>query len=310
MRDSLTPAQVDAGGCAVVAGDWYSRYDGVTWSDPAELEIDHVVALKEAWDSGAWAWDEARLTAFGNDVDDVRSLVAVTGAENQAKSDKDPSNWIPSYPDAVCTYLADWTSIKARWGLSMDESEYGRIRNLLTDRCPGQTIAPWEPVPAVGRHGTCRRRRPPSRHRRSPPSRRRTATRPTRRCASRSAPPTSTAATSPTAGSRCYRPIRTGSTATTTTASAARADVDRSRERTGAPQYHAAVASASRPVFDAETRAFLQRPVAIILGSADQLNTPDAARSSGIAVLDDRRLRVVFAADAATAGRMPSPAPG
>ena len=149
MRDSLTPAQVDAGGCAVVAGDWYSRYDGLTWSDPAELEIDHVVALKEAWDSGAWAWDDARLTAFGNDVDDVRSLVAVTGAENQAKSDKDPSNWIPSNADAVCTYLADWTSIKARWGLSMDESEHGRIRNLLTDRCPGQTIAPWAPVPAM-----------------------------------------------------------------------------------------------------------------------------------------------------------------
>ena len=54
-------------------------------------------------------------------------------------------------------------------------------------------------------------------------------------------------------------------------------------------------------MFDADTRAFLQRPVAIMLGSADQLNTPDAVRSSGIAVLDDRRLRVVFAADAATA---------
>ena len=63
-RDSLTPAQVDAGACTVVAGDWYSRYDGLTWSDPAEVEIDHVVALKEAWDSGAWAWDDARLTAY------------------------------------------------------------------------------------------------------------------------------------------------------------------------------------------------------------------------------------------------------
>ena len=148
-RDSLTPAQVDAGACTVVAGDWYSRYDGVTWTDPAEVEIDHVVALKEAWDSGAWAWDDARLTAYGNDVDDARTLVAVTGSENTAKSDKDPSNWIPPNADAVCTYLADWTAIKARWGLSMDESEYGRIRNLLTDRCPGQTIAPWAPVPVA-----------------------------------------------------------------------------------------------------------------------------------------------------------------
>jgi hypothetical protein len=38
MRDSLTPAQVDVAGCRVVAGDWYSPYDGRTWSDPAELE--------------------------------------------------------------------------------------------------------------------------------------------------------------------------------------------------------------------------------------------------------------------------------
>lgn len=148
-RDSLTPAQVDAGACTVIAGDWYSRYDGLTWSDPAEVQIDHVVALKEAWDSGAWAWDDARLTAFGNDVDDARSLVVVTGSENSAKGEKDPSNWIPPNADAVCTYLADWTAIKARWGLSMDESEHGRIRNLLTDRCPGQTIAPWTPVPVA-----------------------------------------------------------------------------------------------------------------------------------------------------------------
>mgnify|MGYP005812892151 CR=1 FL=1 len=148
-RDSLSPAQVDAGGCSVVAGDWYSRYDGVTWTDPAEVEIDHVVALKEAWDSGAWAWEDARLTAFGNDVDDPRTLVVVTGSQNSAKGEKDPSNWIPPNADALCTYLADWTSIKARWGLSMDQSEHGRIRNLLTDRCPGHTIAPWTEVPAA-----------------------------------------------------------------------------------------------------------------------------------------------------------------
>jgi hypothetical protein len=61
------------------------------------------------------------------------------------------------------------------------------------------------------------------------------------------------------------------------------------------------VPSASRPVFDAATREFLKRPLAIMLGSVDQLNTPDATRSSGVAVLDDRRLRIVFSADAVTA---------
>jgi hypothetical protein len=149
-RDSLTPAQVDPVGCAVVAGDWYSVYDGVTWSDPAELDIDHVVALKEAWGSGAWAWTPQRRSAFGNDLEDPRSLRAVTSSVNQSKGAADPSNWIPPNADFVCTYLSDWVSIKARWSLSMDQSEHGRIRNLLTDRCPGQTIAPWPNTPAPG----------------------------------------------------------------------------------------------------------------------------------------------------------------
>ena len=140
IRDSLTPAQVDPSGCAVIAGDWYSAYDGLTWDDPAELEIDHLVALKEAWDSGA----------FGNDLEDPRSLRAVTGSVNTAKGAADPSNWIPPNPDFVCTYLSDWVSIKARWGLSMDQSEHGRIRNLLTDRCPDQTITPWPDTPPPG----------------------------------------------------------------------------------------------------------------------------------------------------------------
>jgi len=45
---------------------------------------------------------------------------------NQAKGDKDPSNWLPQDSD-VCTSVAGWISIKARWSLSMDESEFGRV---------------------------------------------------------------------------------------------------------------------------------------------------------------------------------------
>jgi hypothetical protein len=146
-RDSLVPTQTDAGGCTVIAGQWYSAYDDVTSSDPGQIQIDHVVALKEAWDSGAWAWDNARQQRFGNDLEDIRTLRAVNGAANDDKGDADPSNWIPPNDAAVCQYLADWIAIKVRWTLSMDQSEFGRIRNLLTDRCPDQLIAPWPDTP-------------------------------------------------------------------------------------------------------------------------------------------------------------------
>jgi hypothetical protein len=115
-----------------------------------KLEVNHVVALKEAWDSGAWGWDAHRRSAFGNDLDDPRFLRTVTGSVNQSKGAADPSNWIPPDDDFVCTYLSGWVSIKARWGLSMDQSEHGRISNLLTDRCPGQVIEPWPDTPPAG----------------------------------------------------------------------------------------------------------------------------------------------------------------
>ena len=70
-----------------MSGRWYSAYDGQTVTNAADIEIDHVVALKEAWDSGAFAWDDARRAAYGNDLTDPRTLVAVTASSNQAKSD-------------------------------------------------------------------------------------------------------------------------------------------------------------------------------------------------------------------------------
>jgi hypothetical protein len=120
----------------------------VTSTNVQDLEIDHVVALKEAWDSGAFAWADARLVAFGNDLNDDRTLVAVTSVANQQKADRDPSNWLPPLAPAQCPFIGNWLAIKARWGLTMDLSEHGRIRTLLLGPCAGLSIAPYQPPPA------------------------------------------------------------------------------------------------------------------------------------------------------------------
>ena len=146
IAESLTNAQVDAYGCKVIAGDWYSPYDNQRYSYPADLDIDHVVALKEAWDSGAHSWSSSKRELFANDLSDERHLIAVKDSENQSKSDRDPSNWIPKNSGYLCTYLADWVAVKAQWGLSMDTSEWGRIKNLLNASCKTTTIAPWGSV--------------------------------------------------------------------------------------------------------------------------------------------------------------------
>jgi len=124
-----------------------SDLDGDGWNDPADVEILHVVGLEEAWDSGAWAWDDARRASFGNDVDDARTFRAVSGAQTRSTSDEDPSSWLPADESRVCAYLADWIAIKARWELSMDRSELAQIRTVIGERCPGLTIAPWPSAP-------------------------------------------------------------------------------------------------------------------------------------------------------------------
>ena len=148
-RDSISLPQVDPVNCNVIAGDWVSPYDGGRWSNPSEIDIDHVVALKEAWDSGAWAWSAAQRKAFANDTSDSRTLLAVTDSVNQSKSDKDPSNWLPPLQSYTCTYLGNWIAVKVRWSLSMDSSEYGRIKNLLQSTCSSLDIAPIPNLPDI-----------------------------------------------------------------------------------------------------------------------------------------------------------------
>jgi hypothetical protein len=132
IAESRSPAQVDPYGCKVTAGDWVSFYDGLTFDDPSELDIDHVVALGEAWDSGASAWDEGRRRAFANDLDRPEALRAVSASSNRSKSDLDPAQWKPSRESAWCQYAKDWVSVKVAWDLSADEDEVADLRVMLS----------------------------------------------------------------------------------------------------------------------------------------------------------------------------------
>lgn len=145
IAESSSVAQVAYPGCEVVAGDWLSLYDLVEFTDPAELEVDHVVALKEAWNSGAWAWSEESLAAYANDTVDPRTLRAVSVSTNRSKGDRDPSNWMPPAESVWCQYLADWVAIKLRWSLTMDQSEFGRIQRLLRNDCRDTRVEPIDP---------------------------------------------------------------------------------------------------------------------------------------------------------------------
>jgi len=143
-REEVLLAERQAGDvedCAVLGGRWFSIYDGVTISEPGRLDIDHVVALGEAWDSGAALWSEERRAAYANDLGYRDALIAVTASSNRQKGDDDPAEWRPARQASWCRYATAWTTVKVRWGLTADSTETAAVREMFA-RCrrPPQTI--------------------------------------------------------------------------------------------------------------------------------------------------------------------------
>ncbi|MFD3580710.1 HNH endonuclease family protein [Streptomyces sp. NPDC058644] len=139
ISESRTEPDIE-GACKVTAGTWFSYYDGQTLTDPKGLDIDHMVPLAEAWDSGASQWSPAHREDYANDLDAERSLVAVTAKTNRSKADQDPAQWLPPLADARCTYAADWAATKLRWSLAADQAETAALRGLA-EGCGRQEVA-------------------------------------------------------------------------------------------------------------------------------------------------------------------------
>jgi subtilisin-like proprotein convertase family protein len=125
--------------CSLTGGRWFSYYDGLYWTLPADLDIDHFVPLAEAWDSGARNWTAAQRQSFANDLGDARSLAAVTDNENQTKSDQDPAEWMPPLTSVYCRYITEWASTKTRWGLTVDSAEKAALTSYAAS-CTNSTV--------------------------------------------------------------------------------------------------------------------------------------------------------------------------
>ncbi|MEU4931582.1 HNH endonuclease family protein [Streptomyces yokosukanensis] len=144
LSEAVDPPQV-LPGCKLSGGRWWSYYDS-KWITPAgALDVDHMVPLAEAWDSGASQWTAARREAYANDLDVPTSLVAVSAAANRSKADQDPAEWLPPAVEATCRYVSEWTGTKLRWGLTADAVELEALKQLA-EACPGTTVT-YQPVP-------------------------------------------------------------------------------------------------------------------------------------------------------------------
>ncbi len=144
LRRDLTDPVLKAGtnGCVVLSGTLLDPYSGATLAferghDTSRLvQVDHVVALSDAWQKGAQQWSPGRRLAFANDP---LNLLAVDGPLNQLKSDGDAATWLPPQTSYRCAYVARQVAVKATYGAWVTQAEHDAIAGLLA-ACPGEPL--------------------------------------------------------------------------------------------------------------------------------------------------------------------------
>lgn len=134
--------EVLRGRCVVLSGTLHSVYTGKTvpfLRGPAtsgDVQIDHVVSLSNAWQTGSQALTTAEREQLGNDL---LNLVAVEGPVNQAKGDGDAATWLPPAKSARCSYVARQIAVKAAYRLWVTSSERDAMARVL-NACPGEQL--------------------------------------------------------------------------------------------------------------------------------------------------------------------------
>ena len=100
------------------------------------VQIDHVVALSDAWQKGAQSWPWAKRVAFANDP---LNLLAVDASTNMSKGDGDTATWLPPNKSFRCEYVSRQVAVKAKYGVSVTQAELDAMLRVLSD-CPGQLL--------------------------------------------------------------------------------------------------------------------------------------------------------------------------
>jgi hypothetical protein len=135
ITPGTTPKRAGAHHCVLTATvhDPYSNTD----LPSTKTDIDHVVALGDAWTTGADSWQPYKRARFANDPD---NLLAVSQSLNRAKGDKDAAGWLPPASGGFdCAYVARQVKVKAAYGLWTTALEHAAMAGVLA-KCPGQVL--------------------------------------------------------------------------------------------------------------------------------------------------------------------------
>lgn len=118
----------------VISGKWYDKFTGKYFTNAKDLDIDHLVPLKNAHISGASNWSKEKKNEYYNYMKNENHLVAVSKGANRSKGDKSPVEWLPPNKEYQCEYVREWYKIKTDWGLTIEEG-FDEVSNRV---CKGK----------------------------------------------------------------------------------------------------------------------------------------------------------------------------
>lgn len=131
MRDSKTQVIFnEKNRCLVASGTWNEPYTGQVHTLASEIQIDHLVPLKNAYTTGASRWDWLHRCLYANYIGNPFHLVSADGSQNMRKGDRTPADWMPPNKQISCAYLSNWLQVKLIWGLVIAPREASAIQNL------------------------------------------------------------------------------------------------------------------------------------------------------------------------------------
>ncbi|MFJ4649895.1 HNH endonuclease family protein [Nocardia sp. NPDC088792] len=135
-RDLSEVRLAESNSCLALSGILHDPYTGAQLPynrfKASDIEIDHVVALGDAWRSGASEWSADQRRQFANDVG---NLLAVQKQANQDKGSKTPDQWKPRQAYR-CDYARRWIGVKTRWSLTVQPTEKAALSDMLAACTP------------------------------------------------------------------------------------------------------------------------------------------------------------------------------
>ncbi|MFF9771670.1 HNH endonuclease family protein [Streptomyces sp. NPDC014636] len=140
LKRDLKEVKFSGGTCKVSYGllepDPYSGKEITYRRGRSQVDIDHVVALSDAWQKGAKYWDPSKRIALANDP---LNLIAVDASTNRGKGDGDAATWLPPNKAYRCTYVAAQVAVKKKYGLWVTGAERTAMKKVLAT-CPHQKL--------------------------------------------------------------------------------------------------------------------------------------------------------------------------